>query len=150
MFQLAATKFKASTTYLNLVSSLTSMDLDQLEQSSKIFLNLPEFKPAVPSYSDSPSFYYKASELVHRFSHCVNWAIFLTKIVPFNQHALSRLGEAVTPKSSSKVEQMGALNFCLHAVGSFIHLHHVWAGLQNFIHLHHPVASAGYVHASKI
>ena len=39
-----------------------------------------------------------------------------------------------------KVERMGALNFCLHAVGSFIHLRHVGAGLQNFIHLRHPAA----------
>ena len=54
------------------------------------------------------------------------------------------------PKSSSKVEWIGALNFCLHAVGSFIHLRHVWAGLQKFIHLCHPAALAGYEHASKI
>ena len=53
------------------------------------------------------------------------------------------------PKSSSKVEQMGALNFCLHAVGSFIHLRHAGAGLQNFIHLHHLAALEGYVHSSK-
>ena len=52
-------------------------------------------------------------------------------------------------KSSSKVERPGTLNFCLHAVGSFIHLCHVGAGLQNFIHLRHPAALAGYVHSSK-
>ena len=45
-------------------------------------------------------------------------------------------------KSSSKVERTGMLNFCLHAVGSFIHLHHVGSGLQKFIHLRHPAALA--------
>ena len=44
---------------------------------------------------------------------------------------------------------MGALNFSLHAVGSFIHLRHVGAGLQNFIHLRHPATLAGYVYSSK-
>ena len=52
-------------------------------------------------------------------------------------------------KSSNKVGWMGALNFYLHAVGSFIHLRHVGTGLQNFIHLRHLAALAGYVHSSK-
>ena len=55
----------------------------------------------------------------------------------------------ITVAYNYKVEQTGALNFCLHAVGRFIHLHHVQAGIQNFIHLRHPAASAGNVHASK-
>ena len=80
-----------------------------------------------------------------------NWRNVLQKQIQFSAAMYSIMAVAATcnSKSSCKVEQTGALNFCLHAVGSFIHLHHVRAGLQNLIHLCHPAALAGYVLSNK-